>query len=48
MLPTSLDLGVYLASDRNEYQNQKNNVSGSKARPVRMADNLTAIYELIV
>jgi hypothetical protein len=41
--------GVYSASNRNEYQKHKNNnVSGSKVRRVRRADNLTAIYEPIV
>jgi hypothetical protein len=39
---------VYSASDRNEYQKQKNNVSGSRARPVRRADKLAAICEPIV
>jgi hypothetical protein len=38
---------AYSASNRNEYQKQKN-VLGSRARPVRRADNLTAICELIV
>jgi hypothetical protein len=28
ILPGALDLGVYSASNRNEYQKQKNNVSG--------------------
>jgi hypothetical protein len=42
-------LGVYSASNRNEYQKHiNNNVSGSKVWRVRKADNLTAIYELIV
>jgi hypothetical protein len=40
--------GVYSASNRNEYQKQKNNVSGSRKRPVPRADNLTAICEPIV
>jgi hypothetical protein len=39
--------GVYSARDRNEYQKQKNNFSG-EWRPVRKADNLTAICESIV
>jgi hypothetical protein len=38
---------VYSVSNWNEYQKQKNNVSGSRARPVRKADNLT-ICEPIV
>jgi hypothetical protein len=29
--PTALGLGVYSASNRNEYQQQKNNVSGEKS-----------------
>jgi hypothetical protein len=42
-------LGVYSASNRNEYQKHKNkNVSGSKVRWVRRADNLTAICDPIV
>jgi hypothetical protein len=28
ILPAALSLGVYSASNRNEYQKQKNNVSG--------------------
>jgi hypothetical protein len=28
ILPAALGLGVYSASNRNEYQKQKNNVSG--------------------
>jgi hypothetical protein len=40
-----MPFGVYSASNRNEYQKQKNNVSGSRARPVRRADNLTAVFE---
>jgi hypothetical protein len=48
ILPASLSPGIYSASKRNEYQKQKNNVLGSRARPVRGADNLTAIYEPIV
>jgi hypothetical protein len=43
ILPAALDPGVYSASNRNEQQKQKNNVSGSRARPVCRADNLTAI-----
>jgi hypothetical protein len=34
---------VYSASNRNEYQKQKNNVSGGKARWVHRADSLTAL-----
>jgi hypothetical protein len=45
ILPTALGIGVYSASNRNEYQNQKNNVSGEL---VCRADNLTAICEPIV
>jgi hypothetical protein len=42
----SIDPGVYSASDRNAYQKQKNNVFvGSRARPVRRADNLTSICD---
>jgi hypothetical protein len=33
---------------RNEYQKQKNNVSGSRVRPVHRVDNPTAICEPIV
>jgi hypothetical protein len=40
-----MGLGVYSASNRNEYQNM---FLGSRARPKRKADNLTAIYEPIV
>jgi hypothetical protein len=41
--------GVDSASIRNEYQkHKKNSVSGSRARPVRRADNLTIICEPIV
>jgi hypothetical protein len=47
ILPAALGPGVYSASDRNEYQKQKLFLE-SKARPVRRADNLTAICELIV
>jgi hypothetical protein len=34
ILPATLGPGIHSASNRNEYQNQKNNVSGSRARPV--------------
>jgi hypothetical protein len=47
-IPAGLAPGVYSASNRNEYQKQRNNVSGSRARPMRRADNLTAICEPIV
>jgi hypothetical protein len=40
--------GVYPASNRNEYQKQKNTFLGSRARPVRRVDNLTAICDPIV
>jgi hypothetical protein len=40
--PAVLGPIIYSASNRNEYQKQKNFL-GSKARPVRSADNLTAI-----
>jgi hypothetical protein len=39
--------GVYSASNRNEYQKQKNNVSGSKTLTASKVDNLTAICEPI-
>jgi hypothetical protein len=48
VLPAALGPGVHSASNRNEYQTQKNNVCGSRARQVRWADNLTAICEPIV
>jgi hypothetical protein len=40
--PAALGPGVYSASNRNEYQKQKIMFLGSRARPVRKADNLTA------
>jgi hypothetical protein len=46
ILPVTLDHGVYSASNRNEYQRQK--FLGSRALPVREADNLAAICEPIV
>jgi hypothetical protein len=46
-LPAELGSEIHSASDRNEYKKEKN-VSGSRARPVRRADNLTAICEPIV
>jgi hypothetical protein len=48
ILRAALGPGVQSASNKNEYRKQKNNVSGSKVRPVRRADNLTAICEPIV
>jgi hypothetical protein len=45
IVPTALGYGAYSASNKNEYQKQKNNVLGSRARPVRRTDNLTAISE---
>jgi hypothetical protein len=44
----ALGPGVYSVSNRNEYQKQKNKTSGGRERPVRRADNLTAICEPIV
>jgi hypothetical protein len=48
ILPAAPDPGIYSASNRNGYQKQKNNLLGSRALPVRKADNLTAICEQIV
>jgi hypothetical protein len=48
ILPVALDPGVYSASNRNEYQEKKIMFLGSKVRPAREADNLTAICEPIV
>jgi hypothetical protein len=45
ILSTAPDLGDYSASNRNEYQKHKKMFLGSRARPVREADNLTAISE---
>jgi hypothetical protein len=39
---------IYIILRATEYKMQKNNFLGSKVRPVRRADNLTAICELIV
>jgi hypothetical protein len=36
---------IHSASDRNEYQKQKNNVSGGKVQPNFMADSLIVIRE---
>jgi hypothetical protein len=44
----ALGLGVYTASNRNEYQKQKNNVLENKERPVSRAESLSAICEPIV
>jgi hypothetical protein len=38
----------YPASNRNKYRKHRKKILGSKVRPVRVADNLTAIYEPIV
>jgi hypothetical protein len=38
ILPAALGPGIYSACNRNEYQKQKNNVSGNRARPVRRDD----------
>jgi hypothetical protein len=48
ILPVTLGPGIYLASNRNEYQKQKKMFLGSRAQPVRVADNLTTICEPIV
>jgi hypothetical protein len=48
ILLVALDPEVYSASNRNEYQKQKNNVSWSRPQPMRRAGNLTAISEPIV
>jgi hypothetical protein len=49
ILLDALGPGVYSASNRNEYQNQKKIMFlGSRTRPVRRADSLTAICEPIV
>jgi hypothetical protein len=47
ILPAALDPGVYSASNRNEYQKQKNKFFGIKGRLSRKADNLTANSEPI-
>jgi hypothetical protein len=47
ILPAALGPGV-LSASRNEYQQQKKTFLRIRARPVRRADNLTAIYEPIV
>jgi hypothetical protein len=48
ILPAALGPGVYSASNRNEYRKQKSNVSGSRVRPMRRINNLTAICEPVV
>jgi hypothetical protein len=45
ILPAALGPGVHSASNRNEYQKIKIKFLGNRARPVRKADNLTAICE---
>jgi hypothetical protein len=39
--------GVYSACNRNAYQKQEKMFLGSRARPARKADNLSAIYKPI-
>jgi hypothetical protein len=48
ILPAALGPGVYSASNGKEYQEEKVMFLGSRARPVRKADNLTTICEPIV
>jgi hypothetical protein len=48
ILPASLGPEIYSATNRTEDQEQKIMFLGSKARTVRRADKLTAIYETIV
>jgi hypothetical protein len=49
ILQAALDPGVYSASNKYEYQKHKKKMFlASRARPVRRADNLTAICEPIV
>jgi hypothetical protein len=43
--PVAPGPGVYSAANRNEYQKQKIMFLGRRVRPVRKADNLTAICE---
>jgi hypothetical protein len=45
ILPAAIGPVVYSASNRNAHQKQKTMFLGSRARPVREADNLTAICE---
>jgi hypothetical protein len=46
IFPAALGRMVYLVYDRNDYQ-EKKIFLGSRARPVCVADNLTAICESI-
>jgi hypothetical protein len=48
ILPAVLGPGVYSAFNRNENQKETKKFLGSNARPVRQADNFTAICEPIV
>jgi hypothetical protein len=48
ILPAALGSGIYLSSNRDEYQNQNNNVSGEKSAQVRNADKVAAICETTV
>jgi hypothetical protein len=48
LLSAALGPGVCSTSIRNEYQKQRINFSGSRARPVRRAYSLVAVCELIV
>jgi hypothetical protein len=49
ILSAALGRGLYSASNGSEYQKQKKLMfMGSEARPVRKADNLTAICEPIL
>jgi hypothetical protein len=43
IFPAALHHGVYSAPNRNQYQKPKKKFLGSRARPVRKADNFTAI-----
>jgi hypothetical protein len=47
IIPVALDLGVYSASNRNEYQKHTIMFLGNKVRPVRRV-NITAICKPIV
>jgi hypothetical protein len=48
ILPAALGPGVYSASNRKSIRNRIIIILGCRARPVRGAGNLTAIYEPIV
>jgi hypothetical protein len=48
VLPAALSHRVYSASNRNEYQRQKQIFLKSRAGPVREADSFTTICEPIV